>query len=468
MEIKAMTRKLPEFEYKDAPIRWKNLPLVVIAGRPNAGKSTLFNRLLGKRKAIVDPTPGVTRDPIEAEWQPSYGELPALLVDTGGLRLQPDKLDSLVAERSWDYIKRADVVLFLVDAVNVTPEDEEFAQKLRRYSDKLILVVNKVDAPERENAAWNFAKWGFPCMIPVSAEHARNIDELEEEILGRLDWSKAEQEDPLEKKIRLAIMGKPNVGKSTLLNRLLGEDRSIVSDVPGTTRDVVEGSFMYRGYEVQILDTAGIRRKSKVTESVEYYSVNRSIKTIEQSDMVLLLMDSTEGLSDQDKKITELAVDKGRPVIFVLNKWDKMPQIKNAFTAVKDKLQYSFGQMIYAPVLQLSAMEGKGIEKLLDTVMLVYKEFTLKIATPKLNRAIREWVQNNPPPVSKGVRFKLRYAVQTSVRPVCFTFFVTKPELVNDTYKQFIRNKLRSELGFAHIPVLMELRASRKRFEDLD
>ena len=152
----------------------------------------------------------------------------------------------------------------------------------------------------------------------------------------------------------------------------------------------------------------------------------------------------------------------------MLNKWDKMPQIKNAFTAVKDKLQYSFGQMIYAPVLQLSAMEGKGIEKLLDTVMLVYKEFTLKIATPKLNRAIREWVQNNPPPVSKGVRFKLRYAVQTSVRPVCFTFFVTKPELVNDTYKQFIRNKLRSELGFAHIPVLMELRASRKRFEDLD
>lgn len=448
--------------------QWNNLPLVIIAGRPNAGKSTLFNRLLGKRKAIVDPTPGVTRDPIEELWYPQGPDLPVKLVDTGGLRLDPDKLDKLVAEKSWSFIKQADVVLFLVDAAQITPEDEEFASRLRKYADRLILVVNKVDAPEREGMAWNFARWGFKTMIPISAEHARNIDELEETVLERLDWSRAESVEKYKKTIQLAIMGKPNVGKSTLLNRFLGNEKSIVSDIPGTTRDVVEGSFTYRDYEITILDTAGIRKKSKVTESVEYYSVNRSIKTIEHCDMVLLLIDSTENLSDQDKKITDLAVEKGRPVIFVLNKWDMMPTIGNVFNAVKDKLYYNFGQMAYAPVVNISAKEGKGIEKLLDMVMQVYRELTTRIETSRLNRAIREWVANNPPPVSKGVRFKLRYAVQTGVNPVQFTFFITKPELVNETYKQFIKNKIRSELGFAHIPVLMNLRPSRKRFEDLE
>ncbi|HON88221.1 MAG TPA: ribosome biogenesis GTPase Der [Spirochaetia bacterium] len=461
------TDSTPETD-SSAPKRWKNLPLVVIAGRPNVGKSTLFNRILGRRKAIVDPTPGVTRDPIEDYWYPHGCEMPVQLIDTGGLRLDPDALDRLVAEKSWEFIKKADVVLFLVDAANITPEDEEFAEKLRKYANKLILVVNKVDAPERESMAWNFARWGFPAMVPISAEHARNIDELEEAILCRLDWSHAQPEVEEQKSIKLAIMGKPNVGKSTLLNRLLGVQKSIVSDIPGTTRDVIEGQFHYRDYEITILDTAGIRKKSKVTESVEYYSVNRSIKTIEQSDIVLLLIDSIEGLSDQDKKITELAVEKGRPVIFVLNKWDKMPAIGNAFNAAKDKLYYNFGQMAYAPVLNISAKEGKGIEKLLEMVIKIYKELTTRIETSRLNRAVREWVQNNPPPISKGVRFKLRYAVQTGVNPVQFTFFITKPELVSETYKQFIKNKIRSELGLSHIPILMNLKPSRKQFEALE
>ncbi len=448
--------------------RWSGLPTIAIAGRPNVGKSTLFNRLLHSRRAIVDPTPGVTRDPIEGEWTPDGADMPVMLVDTGGLKLDRDDMDERVAQKSWERIRAADLVLFLVDAVNITPEDEEFAAMLRRYSDKTIVVVNKADSPERDARAWSHASWGYKHMVFVSAEHGRNIDELEELIVSRLDWSKASREDDAHDDIRVAIMGKPNVGKSTLLNKLLGAERSIVSDMPGTTRDVVEGHFEWKGRAFTVLDTAGMRRKAKVTEDVEYYSVNRAVKTLDRADVVVLMIDAVEGLSDQDKKIVKLATDKGRAVVFALNKWDQMPAIKNAFEASKDKLQYFFMQMAYAPVLPLSARNGEGVDKLLKTIVELFDQLNMKIETSRLNKAVHDWIDTAPPPASPRARFKLRYAVQTGSNPVSFAIFATRPELVAESYRSYLKNKIRSDLGFKNVPVELEMRASRKRFEDLD
>ena len=474
----------PEVESAAGRKRWTGLPVVAIAGRPNVGKSTLFNRLLHQRRAIVDPTPGVTRDPLEAEWVPpvACGRargagskdtsgadcLPVLLVDTGGIKLERDAMDELVSIKSWERIEKADLVLFLLDAVDITPEDEEFAKRLRKYASKIIVVVNKADSPERDSRAWNHASWGYKDMVFVSAEHGRNMDELVDMIVARLDWSGAEAEPETHSDIRIAIMGKPNVGKSTLLNRLLGSERSIVSDIPGTTRDVVEGHFSWKGREFTVLDTAGMRRKAKVTEDIEYYSVNRSVKTLDRADVVILMIDAVEGLSEQDKKIVKLASDRGRGVIFALNKWDRMPTIKNTFEASKDRLQYFFPQMAYAPVLALSARDGAGLDAVLKASVQIFDQLNTKIETGKLNRAIHDWVEASPPPAHPGRRFKLRYAVQTGVNPVEFVIFATKPEIVGDSYRSYIKNKIRSELGFSNVPLRLELRASRKRFEDLD
>jgi len=449
-------------------LRWRGLPTVAIAGRPNVGKSTLFNRLLHSRRSIVDPTPGVTRDPIEAEWLPDGADMPVMLVDTGGLKLERNDMDELVAKKSWERVAASDLVLFLLDAVDITPEDEEFAAKLRRYASKTIVVVNKADSPERDSRAWNHASWGYKDMVFVSAEHGRNIDELSELIVSRLDWSKTESAAEEHEDIRVAIMGKPNVGKSTLLNRLLGEDRSIVSDMPGTTRDVVEGRFTWKDRAFTVLDTAGMRRKAKVTEDVEYYSVNRAVKTLDRADVVILMIDAVEGLSDQDKKIVKLATDKGRGVIFALNKWDAMPKIKNTFEASKDKLQYFFAQMAYAPVLPLSARDGEGVDKLLKTVIDVFDQLNTRIETSRLNKAVKDWVEGSPPPASPRARFKLRYAVQTGANPVSFALFATRPELVGESYRSYLKNRIRSDLGFKNVPIDIEFRASRKRFEDLE
>ena len=448
--------------------RWSGLPVVAIAGRPNVGKSTLFNRLLRSRRAIVDPTPGVTRDPIEGEWLPDGADMPVTLVDTGGLKLDRDDMDDRVAKKSWERVASADLVLFLLDAVDITPEDEEFASMLRRYAGKTVLVVNKADSPERDAAAWAHASWGYKDMVFISAEHGRNIDELAALIVSRLDWSGAKAEDEEHDDVRLAIMGKPNVGKTTLLNKLLGEERSIVSDMPGTTRDVVEGRFEWNGRAFTVLDTAGMRRKAKVTEAVEYYSVNRAVKTLDRADVVVLMIDASEGLSDQDKKIVKLATDKGRAVLFALNKWDEMPKIKNAFEAARDKLQYFFAQMAYAPVLPLSAKRGEGVDKLLKTAVELFDQLNTRVETSRLNKAVREWVESTPPPAHPRARFKLRYAVQTGVNPVSFAIFATKPEIVGDSYRSYLKNRIRSDLGFKNVPIELELRASRKRFEDLE
>jgi GTP-binding protein len=303
----------------------------------------------------------------------------------------------------------------------------------------------------------------------ISAEHGDNIRELEEAIAGRLSQSdpgpdsgeaEAPEAMPPELTIRIAILGKPNTGKSTLSNRLTSSSASIVSDIPGTTRDVVEGAFVWKGRRFQVLDTAGIRRKSKVNENIEYYSVNRAIKTIDEADIVFLIIDAREGLTDQDKKIASLAHNKGRGLILVLNKWDTMPRIKNTFEAVRDRIHFLFGQMEYAPIIPVSALDGHGIDSLLNTSFRMYDQLTRKIETSALNKALEKWLEESPPPSGPQTRFKIRYAVQTETNPVKFVLFASRLHAVSDTYIAYLRNRIRRDLGFPLIPVSLELRSS--------
>ena len=449
--------------------KYKNLPLVVIAGRPNVGKSTLFNRLLHRRRAITDPTPGVTRDPIqETAFINGY---PVNLMDTGGFKLDRDigsmeaVMDELVVEQSLKALEKADVILLLLDAGLITGEDEEFITLLRPFWKKVIATVNKTEGGRLEEEAWNYMRFGFDSLLLISAEHGDRISELKDQLISRLDFSAVEEDEGGEP-VRIAIMGKPNTGKSTLANRLTHTEASIVCDYAGTTRDVVEGSFQYKGRNFQVLDTAGIRRKAKVKENVEYYSVNRAIKTLDRAEVVFLMIDAQEGLSDQDKKIAALAHDKGRGVIFVLNKWDTQEQGRTALKKAEENIRIMFGHMNYAPVIAISALEGKGMQELLNMALEMQAQLHRKIDTGSLNMALKDWVSAYPPPASRTAHFKMRYMVQTSSNPVSFLIFASRPEVVSDSYLAYIKNKIRSDLGFDKIPVLLELKASRKKWED--
>jgi GTPase len=442
--------------------RYRHLPVVALAGRPNVGKSTLFNRLLRERRSITDPTPGVTRDPVEAD--AFLAGKPVRLVDTGGYKLDQEALDDLVVEKTRAMIDRADLVVLILEPGDPTREDELFIDYLRPYRDRLIVVVNKTEGGRMESAAWNLLEYGFESIIMVSAEHGDHIRDLEELIISRLNFSNVEVDDDDTRDIRVALLGKPNTGKSTLSNRLTASESSIVSDIPGTTRDVVHGKFIYKNRAFTVLDTAGIRRKSKVNENVEYYSVNRAIKTLDEADIVFLMIDAKEGLTDQDKKICSLAHERGRGIIFVLNKWDTMPEIKNAFEASRDRLHFLFGQMEYAPVIPLSAKSGTGVEALLDSALTVFNQLVRQTDTGPLNSALERWLEEYPPPAYNGKRFKIRYATQTSVNPVQFVVFVTRPEAVTDTYLSYLKNRIRKDLGYSKVPVTIEVRGSRKDF----
>jgi len=449
----------------------KNLPVVALAGRPNVGKSTLFNRLLHKRRAITDPTPGVTRDAVAMDTVILEKRL--TLVDTGGFKLDRERdseageLERVVVERTLQVLKEADLIVLIFEAGELTPEDEEFIGLLRPYQGKLIAAVNKTEGGRREADAWNLLSYGFEKVYMISAEHGDNILELEEAIISRLDFSQAEEAVPPIKEqeeapIRIALLGKPNTGKSTLSNRLTSSSDSIVSDIPGTTRDVVEGAFTWKKRNFQVMDTAGIRRKSKVNESIEYYSVNRAIKTIDGADLVFLIIDANEGLTDQDKKIAALAHDKGRGLIMVLNKWDTMPAIKNSFEAVKDRIHFLFAKMEYAPIIALSALNGSGIDSLLDTSLKMYAQLTRQIKTADLNNALEKWLAEHPTPSGPQSRFKIRYAIQAEANPVKFIFFVSRRDAVTEAYISYLRNRIRRDLGFSLVPVAIEIRASAK------
>lgn len=430
------------------------LPKVALVGRPNVGKSTLFNRLLRQRRAITDPTPGVTRDPIEVETL--LGGRRITLVDTGGYQSKGGEIDTVVTRRSVAKAREADLIILVLDVMELTLEDENFISLLRPYSDRILVALNKVDAPERESRLWDFYSLGFEQILGISAAHGRGIEELEERILKLLP-APTGQEAYYHADLRLAILGKPNAGKSTLTNRLTGYDLSIVSDMPGTTRDLIEGRFEYKGKAMTVVDTAGIRRKGKVNEDVEYYSVNRAIKSIKDADVCLLLIDAIEGLSEQDKKIAWQIVKEGRGLILGVNKWDLLPKTGNVVEAYAERVRFQFPAVGFAPIVPLTALDGKGVDDLLKTVIKVDSQLRQRIETPKLNEMLKYWMEDLPTPQIRGKVYKIRYLTQVSAHPVKFVAFGNHDDTPG-SLQQYLINRIRKDLGFDSVPVELEVK----------
>lgn len=441
---------------------------VVIIGRPNVGKSTLFNRLIGKRRAITDPTPGVTRDPISEKW--ILNGHAVNLTDSGGVKLDLEGFDELVSKKSLSLLDDADAILFMMDCTEVTPEDQMLIKTLRPYTDKIVLVVNKIDDVAREDLIWNYFSFGYQRIVGISSSHGLGIDALEETLMGMLDLEDdTEDVEDLQAEddrnsIKIAVLGKPNTGKSTLTNLLTGMDLSIVSPIAGTTRDVVKGDFSYKGREFTILDTAGIRRKSKVEEDVEYYSVNRAIKTIDEADVVLLIVDTIEGLSEQDKKIANLIVRRGKGVVIVLNKTDLLKGLPNERQAIEDRVRFQFPILNFAPIRFISAAIADGIGPMLDTVLKINDQLSKRVDTATLNNALKAWGEAYQPTRGSEGHFKVYYGTQISARPVKFLFFINRKKDFPQTYVQYLKNCIRRDLQFADVPIEIDLR-ERQRSE---
>ncbi|MEX2444371.1 MAG: ribosome biogenesis GTPase Der [Alkalispirochaeta sp.] len=444
---------------------------ICIAGRPNVGKSTLFNRIYGRRLAITDRMPGVTRDAVAVEAE--IADLPVLLIDTGGIGEGEAQLDRQVYDRSRSEMARADVVLLLVEVGGITGEDEELLELLRRSGKPSILVVNKVDNPQRDQMVSEFWQYGVPRVVGVSAAHGLGMDDLEDEILGILSEAglytkrdpgdvafsedEGQSEDPLSSAVRLAIIGQPNTGKSRLLNRLVGEERAIVSDLAGTTRDTVEAHFTFRGTDFVVVDTAGIRRRSRVNENVEYYAVQRAYDAIDAAEMVVLMIDAVKGLSEQDKKIAARLTDRGRGTVVVLNKWDLLDDRGNQLNAITDRIHFLFPVFQYVPILPLSAVTGEGVDVLLKRLLHVRRELHRRVDTGPLNQALQRWLTETPPPSGKKP-YKVRYITQVGTNPVRFILFVNRRKSFPEFYLRYIRNRIREEMGFEHIPFFVELK----------
>jgi len=439
-----------------SPLHEQGLPVVAIIGRPNVGKSTLFNRLVKKRRAITDSMPGVTRDPIPERWM--LENHPVLLVDSGGVKLDVEGLDSQVRAKSLALLKEADAIIFLMDCTETTPEDEMLAKELRPYSEKVVLAVNKVDDPVRDDLVWNYHSYGYRRIVSISSAHGLGIDALEQALLDVLQFGETQVVAEEEPTVRLAVLGKPNTGKSTLVNLLTGREISIVSDIPGTTRDVITGRFSYKGSRFTVLDTAGIRRKSKVEEDVEYYSVNRAIGSIDEADVVVLMMDAETGLVDQDKKIAQLVVRKGKGIVLVLNKIDLLPKMANRLEAIKDRTRFLFPILSFAPIVPISAKEGTDVAKLLDTVWAVHKQLNKRIETAQFNAMLRAWSDAYQPARSSSGYYKVLYGTQVSAAPVKFLLFVNRKNGFPAGYLQYLKNAIRRDLGFTNIPIEVDLK----------
>ena len=436
-------------------------PLVVILGRPNVGKSTLFNRLLGRRRAITAATPGVTRDVVEEH--AALGGIAARLVDTGGIGTAPDRLGRTVGERAAEAARSAAAVLLVVDAGGLTPEDEQLAERLRALSERVILVVNKVDHAAREAAVWDCYRLGYHPVVGVSAAHGRNMTNLHAALADLLRRYRGEAAPPAAPPpLRLALAGKPNTGKSTLLNRLLGEERALVDAAPGTTRDPLAGRIIHAGAALEVIDTAGIRRRSKVASDVEYYAVNRTAALLGQVDVAVLLVDANTGLAEQDKRIAAVAIRRGVAVLVALGKWDLLAEQPNLLAAMTDRIRFQFPVMRFAPVLPVSGRTGYGVQPLLSKVVALQRQLRRTVPTAKLNQALARWAQEYVPTV-RGREVRVRYATQTGSNPVRFVCFLNQIRGVGASYRRFLENRIRSEFGFAEVPLSVELRPSSGR-----
>lgn len=427
-------------------------PIVAIVGRPNVGKSTLFNRIAQERISIVEDTPGVTRDRIytEVDWL----NYEFTLIDTGGL--EPESNDGLLKEiygQAEVAIETADVILFVVDVkTGVTDTDMQVSNMLRKSKKPTILVVNKVDDLRKYGMdIYEFYSLGIGEPFGVSAGQATGLGDLLDEVVQNFPQNMNLNEE--DNTIKVAIVGKPNVGKSSLVNKILGENRVIVSDIAGTTRDAIDSYYEKDGQKYMIIDTAGIRRKSKIKESIEKYSIIRAVSAVERADVCILLIDATEGITDQDTKIAGIAHEAGKPTIIVVNKWDLIEKDNKTMKNFLKQIEMEFKYMSYAPNMFISAKTGQRVHKLFENIICCNENTTRRISTGMLNDVLIEAMALNQPPSEKGRPLKIYYITQVSVRPPTFILFVNDVEILHFSYKRYIENQLREAFGFTGTPI---------------
>ena len=431
--------------------------LVALVGRPNVGKSSIFNRLAKKNKAIIDPTPGVTRDRHYETVQ--LEERRFILVDTGGIDLEkstqesiadPEKrVSMLIRDQSWQAVSDADIIIFVLDAKSgLVNDDFEIARLLRESKKTILYAINKIDSEAQENLLLSqFYELGVQDLWPVSAAHNYGVRDLMDKICDCLEKSEPIQEEVPEDILGLACIGRPNVGKSSLINKLLGSDRMVVSDVPGTTRDAVDSSFERNGQSYMVVDTAGIRRRGKLSDKVEKFSVMRALSSIERCDIALILIDAEEGITEQDTKVIGYCVERGRACLVLLNKWDLIQKDKKRQKKLLEDVERSTRFVGYSPTLKISAMTGFGVNNLFSILGKVYEQFSLKFNTGKVNRVLQKAVTAHTPTLHRGHRLKFYYSTQVSSKPPTFVIFVNYPKGVHFSYYRYLVNYFRTELG---------------------
>lgn len=432
-------------------------PIVAVIGRPNVGKSTLFNRLTRTKTSIVDDMPGVTRDRI-------YGEVEWLnhkftLIDTGGI--EPDSKDVILSQmrrQAEAAIESADVIIFLVDVkTGLTDSDTHVANMLRKSHKPVVLVVNKVDDMVHQAVGvYEFYNLGLGEPIPISSGQALNMGDMLDEVVSHFPQTNEEEEN--DDKIRVAIIGKPNVGKSSLVNKIVGEERVIVSDIAGTTRDSVDTEVTIGGQDYVLIDTAGIRRKSKVKENIERYSVIRTLAAIERADVVLIMISAEEGVTEQDTKIAGMAHEAGKGCIIVVNKWDAIEKNDKTMNQYSKDLTNELAYMQYAPQMFISALTGQRVPKLFETIFAIHQNQSQRISTGILNDVLYEAMAMNQPPSDKGKPLKIFYMTQVSIKPPTFVIFVNDKELMHFSYQRYIENQMREAFGFKGTPVRFIIR----------
>lgn len=420
-------------------------PVVAVIGRPNVGKSTFFNRIVGKRISIVEDTPGVTRDRIyaEAEWNGIHFGL----IDTGGI--EPDSKDVILSqmrEQAQVAMDMADVILFIVDGKEgITSADEEVANMLRRKGREIVLLVNKIDNPRKiPDTFYDFYSLGVGEPIPVSAANMLNLGDVLDKIVSSFPEGAGEEDEST----KVAVIGKPNVGKSSLINKLLAEKRVIVSDIAGTTRDSIDTPFTWEGEDYTLIDTAGIRRQNKINENIEKYSVIRAMAAIERSDVCLLVIDATEGITEQDKRIAGVAHEAGKGIIIVVNKWDLLKKETNTMKEYRETIEAELPFLSYAPTLFISVLTGQRVQEVMKTVKTVAENRSMRVPTGQLNSLISDAVMMKQPPSDKGKRLKIYYVTQVGIRPPLFSFQINKRELMHFSYARYLENKIREAFNF--------------------
>ncbi|MCI8543143.1 ribosome biogenesis GTPase Der [Acetatifactor aquisgranensis] len=432
-------------------------PIVAVVGRPNVGKSTLFNALAGERISIVQDTPGITRDRIYTDV--TWLDRTFTLIDTGGI--EPDSKDIILSQmraQAQIAIDTADVIIFLVDVKQgLVDADDKVADMLRRSRKPVVLVVNKVDSVNKYSAdVFEFYNLGIGEPHPISAVNRLGLGDMLEEVISH--FSKEAPEEEEDERTRVAIVGKPNVGKSSLINKLLGEERLIVSDIAGTTRDAVDTEIVRNGKEYVFIDTAGLRRKNKIKEQLEHYMIVRAVGAVERADIVVLIIDAVEGVSEQDAKIAGIAHDRGKAVIIAVNKWDAVEKDDKTIYRVTEKVRNVLSYMPYAEIIFISALTGQRLGKLFEVIDMVSENHAMRVATGVLNEIMAEAVAMQQPPSDKGKRLKLYYITQVAVKPPTFVIFVNKKELMHFSYTRYIENQIRDTFGFRGTPLRFIIR----------